>query len=179
MILLSPLVAAGCSTEDPRQEANRAIERANEDIAAHDDLYDEARAAYEESQSSAQDEESAETTQSAESAGEARESMQEARSRLEEARREISTIRDLDVSSDLREYSRTLDEALESQLRAERREIEFYELLAEDPALQEDREQATEALDEAEDAYAEADREYQEAAEVADSNPELVAPESG
>lgn len=176
VILLSPLVVAGCSTQDPRQEADRAIERANEDISAHDDLYNEAREDYERSQDSVQSEE---TTQGAESAGEALDSMQEARSRLEEARREISSIRDLEVSSDLLQYSRALDEALESQIRAERREIAFYELLAKDPALEEDRQRAIGLLAEAEDAYDEADRAYREAAEAADSNPELVAPESG
>lgn len=179
MILLSLLAAAlvvsGCST-DPRQEADGAIERANEHISAHDELYDEARAAYEEARSSVQ--EDGERTAQAQSISEARRKMQEARDELRQARREISSVRDLDVSGELKEYARTLDGALEAQMTAEQREIEFYETAAEDPALEDNRERAIGILAEAEDAYQEAEDGYERAAEIGDSNPRMAAPQS-
>lgn len=190
VILLSLLLAVGCSA-DPRVQADRAIQQANEDITAHDELFDEARAAYSDAQQtirennensdneSTNDEGTTPESQAAESVSEARSKLQDARSRLEEARGEISGIQDLEVSDDLLEYSRTLEEAISAQMRAEEREISFYEILAEDPGLEENREQAMELLDEASQAYTEAENGYQEANSIADSNPELVAPESG
>lgn len=190
VILLSLLLAVGCSA-DPRVQADRAIQQANEDITAHDELFDEARAAYSDAQQtirennensdneSTNDEGTTPESQAAESVSEARSKLQDARSRLEEARGEISGIQDLEVSDDLLEYSRTLEDAISAQMRAEEREISFYEILAEDPGLEENREQAMELLDEASQAYTEAENGYQEANSIADSNPELVAPESG
>lgn len=190
VILLSLLLAIGCSA-DPRVQADRAIQRANEDITAHDELFDEARAAYSDSQQtiretnensdneSTNDEGTTPESQASESISEARGKLQDARSRLEEARGEISGIQDLEVSEDLLEYSRTLEDAISAQMRAEEREVSFYEILAEDPGLEENREQAMELLDEAGQAYTEAENGYQEANGIADSNPELVAPESG
>jgi rubrerythrin len=201
VILLSLLLAVGCSA-DPRVQADRAIQQANEDIEAHDELFDEARAAYSDAQQtiretnansensegseggdsdggSTNDEGTTPESQAAESVSEARSTLQDARSRLEEARGEISGIQDLEVSDDLLEYSRTLEDAISAQMRAEEREISFYEILAEDPVLEENREQATELLDEAGSSYTEAENGYEEANSIADSNPELVAPESG
>ncbi|MDN5697018.1 MAG: hypothetical protein L0G70_03460 [Rubrobacter sp.] len=179
VILLSSLVASlalsGCS-ESPRQQANQDIESANEEISAHNELYGEARATYEEARGSTQ-EQSEGTTQSR-SVSDARQTMQEARSRLQQARDEISGIRDLDVSEELMEYSRTLDGALEAQIRAEQREIDFYELAEEDPALEDNRERAIGILDEAENAYEEAEEGYEEAAEIGNSNPQMAAPDS-
>lgn len=179
MILLSllatSLVFFGCSAE-PHREADSAIERANGHISAHDDLYDEARAAYDEARNSLQENDG--TTAQARSISEAGQKMQEARGRLQQARQEISGIRDLDVSGELQEYVRTLDGALEAQIRAEQREIEFYEIAAEDPALEDSRERATGILAEAEDAYQEAEDGYERAAEIGDSNPRMAAPQS-
>jgi tetratricopeptide (TPR) repeat protein len=203
VILLSLLLAVGCSA-DPRVQADRAIQQANEDITAHDELFDEARAAYSDAQQtiretnensedsegddsdggspdseSTNDEGTAPESQAAESISEARGKLRDARSRLEEARGEISGIQDLEVSDDLLEYSQTLEDAISAQMRAEKREISFYEILAEDPGLEENREQAMELLEEASKSYTEAENGYQEANSLADSNPELVAPESG
>lgn len=175
-LLAAALVISGCSS-DPRQEADGAIERANEHISAHDELYDEARAAYEEARSSLQ-EENGETTAQAQSISEARREMQEARSELQRAREEISSVRDLEVSGELQEYARTLDGALEAQITAEQREIEFYEIAAEDPALEDNRERAIGVLAEAENAYQEAEDGYERAAEAGDSNPQMAAPRS-
>lgn len=185
MILLSLIAVAGCSA-DPRLEANRAVESANEEISAHDELFDEARNTYSEARQSIRG--SSESTEAeatgaegteVESISEARGTLEEASGRLENAREEISGIRDLDVSNELLDYSRTLDGALSAQIRAEEREIAFYEVLAEDPALEENRDRAIGLLTEAEDSYAEAESGYREADQIADSNPELVAPENG
>lgn len=195
VILLSLLLAIGCSA-DPRVQADRAIQQANEDIEAHDELFDEARAAYSDAQQtiretnensesensdseSTNNEDTTPESQAAESVSEARGKLRDARSRLEEARGEISGIQDLEVSDDLLEYSQTLEDAISAQMRAEKREISFYGILAEDPGLEENREQAMELLDEASQAYTEAENGYKEANSIADSNPELVAPESG
>jgi hypothetical protein len=198
VILLSLLLAIGCSA-DPRVQADKAIQQANEDINAHDKLFDEARAAYSDAQQTIR--ETNENSQSSEggqsegsdsgggstndggttgeSISEAQSKLQDARSRLEEARGEISGIQDLEVSDDLLEYSRTLENAISAQMNAEEREISFYEILAGDPGLEENLEQAMELLDEAGSSYTEAENGYQEASNIADSNPELVAPEGG
>lgn len=187
VILLSPVIVAGCSS-DPRLEANRAIERANEEISAHDELFDEARGIYSETQQAVRESgenpestrrESTGTTGQAEDISEARDTLEEARDRLQAAQEEISGIQDLEVSQELLRYSRTLDGALADQIRGEEREISFYEILAEDPALEENRDRAIGILAEAEDAYAAAESGYAEAKEIADSNPDLIVPESG
>ncbi|WP_047864184.1 hypothetical protein [Rubrobacter aplysinae] len=193
MILLSLTFAAGCSS-DPRVEANDAVERANEDISAHDELFDEARGSYSESRQAVRDgsgdgndsEGSGETREStgsespaARGASEARNKLQDARGRLQEGREEISGIQELEVSDSLMRYSRTLEGAISAQMRAEEREISFYEILAEDPSLEDNRDRATELLDEARQAYTEAENGYQEAAEIAGSSPEITAPGSG
>lgn len=185
VILLSPVIVVGCSS-DPRLEANRAIERANEEISAHDELFDEARGIYSETQQAVREGgESPEstdmgTTGQAEDISEARDTLEEARDRLQAAQEEISGIQDLEVSQELLRYSRTLDRALADQIRGEEREISFYEILAEDPALEENRDRAIIGiLAEAEDAYAAAESGYAEAREIADSNPELIVPEGG
>lgn len=184
MILLSPVIVVGCSS-DPRLEANRAIERANEEISAHDELFNEARGIYSETQQAVREGgESPEstdmgTTGQAEDISEARDTLEEARDRLQAAQEEISGIQDLEVSQELLRYSRTLDGALADQIRGEEREISFYEILAEDPALEENRDRAIGILAEAEDTYAAAESGYAEAREIADSNPELIVPEGG
>jgi hypothetical protein len=127
VILLSPVIVAGCSS-DPRLEANRAIERANEEISAHDELFDEARGIYSETQQAVREggesPESTEmestgmgTTGQAEDISEARDTPEEARDRQQAAQEEISGIQDLEVSQELLRYSRILDRALADQIR--------------------------------------------------------------
>lgn len=181
VILFSLLFIAGCSS-DPRVEANKSIERANEKISAHDKLFDEARNAYPEAQRSIRGSgestspESTETT--SESISEARSKLEDARARLKEAREQISSIQDQEVSEELLNYSRTLEEALAAQMRGEKREIAFYEILAEDPKLEKNRDRAIEKLDEAKKAYAEAKSGYEEADRIANSNPKIIDSES-
>ena len=55
--------------------------------------------------------------------------------KLEETREPPSNIQDLKVDPELQEYTEPLSNALESQLAAEAKEIQFYEMLEQDPAL--------------------------------------------
>jgi hypothetical protein len=72
-----------------------------------------------------------------------------------------------------------LSEAMDAQLAAEAKEIEFYGILEEDPALQENREEALDLLSEVGEGYQKAEKIYDEAHNVANANPRLIeaAPE--
>lgn len=184
VILLSLLFISGCSS-DPRVEANQSMERANEKISAHDKLFDEARNDYSEAQrairasgESTSPESTGTQDGETESISEARSKLEDARSRLKEAREEISSIQELEISEELLNYSRTLEEALTAQMRGEKLELAFYEVLAEDPTLEENRDQAIEKLDEAKKSYSKAESGYEEASKIANSNPDVVASES-
>ncbi len=66
--------------------------------------------------------------------------------KLEEAREPLCNIQDLKVDPELQEYTGLLPNALESQLAAEAKEIQFYEMLEQDPALSENRNDAQDIL---------------------------------
>ena len=83
-------------------------------------------------------------------------------------------MRDLDVDSTVQRYARLLSQAMDAQLAAEAREIEFYGILEEDPALEDRREEALDLLGQAGDDYQEAEDIYAEARDLADSNPDLI-----
>ena len=55
---------------------------------------------------------------------------------------------DLDVDPAVKEYASLLSEAMEDQLDAEAKEIEFYGILEQDPALENNREKALDLLSE-------------------------------
>lgn len=182
VIALAFLSSGACGPfgEDPRAEANAAIVEANEKIREHNRLFDRARATYERTREAVESGEDAEGQ--VENILGARRDLEEARARLEEAREILAGIPELEVEEEIKEYARLLIRALEAQIAAESREIAFYELLEEDPALEESREEAREILAEAEEAYAEAGEAYAEAQSFADENPELLAreaPEAG
>ena len=71
---------------------------------------------------------------------EAREKMEDARTRLQEARDSLGNVNDLDVDPAVKRYAATLSDAMEAQISAEDSEIQFYTLLEEDPALENNRE---------------------------------------
>ena len=176
MITLS---LAGCSgiSLDPYDQANRNVADANEAIEEHNQLFADARSTYEEARGSVEAGEttSAEaTTQEVERIAQAREDMQEARTTLEEAREPLSEVQDLAVEAQIQEYAGLLSEAIDAQLAAESREIDFYELLEQDPTLADNREEAEGILTEVGDGYEEAENAYERAREVANANPELL-----
>jgi hypothetical protein len=53
----------------------------------------------------------------------------------------------------VKRYASTLSDAMEAQISAEDREIEFYTLLEEDPALENNREEAENLLEQVGDDY--------------------------
>ena len=175
VILLSSLLLAGCSGvfgESPGEKADQAITEANGAIAEHNRLFDQARATYTDvkQQIEAGEDPSAQQDRITE----ARDKMEQARSRLQDARDSLETVNDLDVDPAVKRYAGTLSDAMEAQISAEDREIEFYALLQEDPSLENNREEAENLLEQVGDDYERAEQAYAEARELADENPELI-----
>jgi hypothetical protein len=168
------LLLAGCSggSSDSLEQANESVVEANEAINEHNDLFDGARNLYEEAREAIEDGE--EPSEEAERVTQARETMQEARDNLEEARDSLTTVQNLQVDSTVKEYAQLLTDTLDAQLAAEAREIEFYEILEEDPTLDEDRERALDLLTQISEGYQRAKDSYGQAQELADANPELL-----
>lgn len=183
VIVLAPLLLYGCSglSEDPREQANEAISSANESVSRHNELFEETRSTYQnvkeniESSGGSSDEENA-FQEEKEQIAAATDNLQQARGELEEARGALGEVEDLEVDPTIKEYANLLSGAMEAQISAESSEIEFYELLQEDPTLENSREEAERLLSEAGDGYQEAENAYQEAQELADANPELLGP---
>lgn len=175
VILLSTLLLAGCSGlfgESPGERADRAITEANEAIEEHNRLFGEARETY----ASVKSEIEAGNDPSAQQdrITEARETMEQARSRLQDANDSLGEVNDLDVDPAVKRYANTLSEAMDAQISAENREIEFYALLQEDPALENNREEALDLLEQVGNDYETAEQAYAEARNLADENPDLI-----
>jgi DNA repair exonuclease SbcCD ATPase subunit len=178
VITLSVLLA-GCQSlfEDPRERANEAIAEANRSIERHNELFSQARDTY--SEVKEQVESGADPSKEAERVTEAKETLEEARGNLEDAREALTGIRELEVDPTVKDYARTLSEAMDAQLTAEAREIEFYEILEDDPALEDRREEALAVLEEVGEGYRRAEAAYERAREIADSNPEVIMSGAG
>ena len=174
MISLSLVLAAGCSgvSGGPRERADDAISEASETIAEHDRLFGEARETYGAAREAIEDGQDPE--EQARRIAEARETLAEARTSLEEAREPLLEVRDLDVEPEIKEYAGLVAEAIDAQIAAEAREMEFYEILEGDPILREDRERALGVLSEVEESYERAEASYARSREIADANPELI-----
>ncbi len=182
VILLSLVLLSGCSGllgEDPGEQANQAIKNANASISEHNRLFDEARTTYTDAKQ--QIESGDDPSQEKDRITKAKNSLEVARQKLKDAREHLSTVDDLDVDPAVKEYARLLSDAMDAQLAAEAREIEFYDLLEEDPALENNRERALDLLSEIGVGYERAERAYAEAQDLADSNPNVIqaAPEGG
>lgn len=176
ILAIAFLVMPGCSSffGDPREDANEAIAEANSSIAEHNRLFEEARDTYSGVKESI--ESGDEPAGQEEDIVRARESMQEARGYLQEARSSLSGVEDLEVEDAVGQYANLLSAAMNQQLEAEAREIEFYEILEEDPALEDRREAALDLLAEVGEGYAAAEEDYEQAQELANSNPDLLSP---
>ncbi|HEX6709350.1 MAG TPA: hypothetical protein VF068_03390 [Rubrobacter sp.] len=175
VILLSMLVLAGCSGilgEDPRQQADKAISDANKSISEHNKLFDKARSTYADVKQKieAGDDPSKEKDRITE----AKNTLEKARNDLQDARGSLGTVKDLDVDPAIKKYASLLSEAMDEQLAAEAKEIEFYGILEQDPALENDREKALDLLSEVGKGYQKAEKTYGEAQEVANSHPKLI-----
>ena len=181
VISLFALLLGGCAGvfgQSPREQANDAIADANEHIAEHNKLFEEARDTY------------ADVKEKIESGGdpteedrnritEAKNTLEEARTNLDEARESLGSVNDLDVDKTIKDYAGLLSEAMDAQLAAEAKEVEFYDLLEEDPALENNREKALDLLSEIGAGYEKAEKTYSEAQDLANSNPKVIeaAPE--
>jgi hypothetical protein len=180
VILLSAFVLAGCSAvfgENPREQADQAISSANESISKHNVLFDEARSTYADVKQRIESGE--DPSKEKDNIAEAKNTLEEARQHLQDARDSLGTVADLDVDPSVKEYASLLSEAMDAQLAAEAKEIEFYGILEEDPALQNNREEALALLSEVGEGYQKAEKTYDEAQNVANANPKLIeaAPE--
>ena len=182
VISISAFLLGGCSGvlgNDPREQANEAIVEANESIAQHNQLFEQARDTYADvkQQIEAGEDPSGERDRITE----AKETLEDARGNLDDARESLAGVQDLEVDGTIKQYARLLSEAMDAQLAAEAKEVQFYDLLEEDPALENNREQALELLEEIGAGYERAERTYAEAQELADSNPNVIeaAPEGG
>jgi hypothetical protein len=182
VISISAFLLGGCSGVlgmDPREQANEAIVEANESIAQHNQLFEQARDTYADvkQQIEAGEDPSGERDRITE----AKETLEDARGHLDDARESLAGVQDMEVDRTIKQYARLLSEAMDAQLAAEAKEIQFYDLLEEDPALENNREQALDLLEEIGAGYERAERTYAEAQELADSNPNVIepAPEGG
>ena len=175
VILLSLLVSAGCSGvfgEDPSEQADRAISRANKSISEHNELFDKARSTYADVKEKI--EAGDDPSKEKDDITEAKNALVKARQDLQDARESLGIVADLDVDPPVKEYAGLLSEAMDAQLAAEAKEIEFYGILEEDPTLQNNRKRALDLLSEVGDGYKEAEKTYDEAQEVADEHPRLI-----
>jgi DNA repair exonuclease SbcCD ATPase subunit len=180
VILLSTLLLAGCSGvfgPSPGERADQAISEANGAISEHNRLFDDARGTYAavKEQIEAGNDPSAQQDQITQ----AKEKMEGARSKLQEARDSLESVNDLDVDPAVKRYAATLSDAMEAQISAEDREIQFYTLLEEDPALENNREEAENLLRQVGDDYDRAEQAYAEARQLADENPDLIESTNG
>lgn len=175
-LALALLILPGCSSlfGDPREEANESIAEANESIAEHNRLFEQARNTYTSVKESI--ESGDEPGEQEEEITRARESLQEARGHLQEAQGSLAGVEDLEVEDAVRRYANLLSDAMDQQLEAEATEIEFYEILEGDPALEEQRDAALDLLSEVGEGYTAAEQNYEEAQELANSNPDVLSP---
>jgi hypothetical protein len=180
VILLSVVVLASCSGvfgESPREQADQAISNANKSISEHNELFAKARSTY--AAVKQKIESGDDPSEEKDSIAEAKNTLEKARKHLQDARESLGTVADLDVDPSVTKYARLQSEAMDAQLAAEAKEIEFYGILEEDPALQNNREKAIDLLSEVGNDYQKAKKIYDEAQKVADANPKLIeaAPE--
>jgi DNA repair exonuclease SbcCD ATPase subunit len=175
VILLSSLLFSGCSGvlgEDPGEQANQAIKDANASISEHNRLFDEARSTYTDVKQ--QIESGEDPSQEKDRITEAKNTLEQARQKLKDARESLSGVDDLDVDPTVKEYAGLLSDAMEAQLAAEAKEVQFYGILEEDPALENNREKALDLLEEVGAGYREAEESYAKAQDLANSNPGLI-----
>jgi hypothetical protein len=100
--------------------------------------------------------------------------MQEARDELKKVREPLSEMQGLDVEPEIGQYARDLSETADAQISAKDQEIDFYDLLEQDPTLEDSRTEAENILSEVDDGYEEAEEAYERAQELANANPELL-----
>ena len=174
VITLSSLLSASCAGHfgGPYAQANGLVDEANEAIEEHNRPFKEARLAYEGAREAVEAGEDA--SEEAERIAQARQIMQEARDELKKVREPLSEMQGLDVEPEIGQYARALSETVDAQISTEDREIDFYELLEQDPTLKDSRTEAENILSKVDGGYEEAKDSYERAQELANANPELL-----
>ena len=171
VISLSALLLSGCSG-NPREQADDAIAEANRSVNEHNKLFEQARDTYTDVKEKV--ESGGDPSKEKERITEAKNTLEEARNNLDDARDSLGTVRALDVDPDIKKYASLLSKAMDAQLAAEAKEIEFYDLLEEDPALENNRERALDLLSEVGPGYERAEKAYAQAEEFANSHPKVI-----
>jgi hypothetical protein len=180
VILLSVILLSGCGGlfgNSPREQADEAISNANESISEHNKLFDQARSTY--SDVKKKIEAGDDPSKEKDNITAAKNDLQEARTHLQDAKGSLETVDDLDVDPAIKEYANLLSEAMQDQLDAEAKEIEFYGILEQDPALENNRDEALDLLTEVSEGYQKAEKTYGEAQDFADAHPKLIAGSQG
>jgi hypothetical protein len=180
VILLSVILLSGCAGifgQSPREQADEAISNANESISEHNKLFDQARSTY--SDVKEKIEAGDDPSKEKDNITAAKNNLQEARTHLQDAKGSLETVDDLDVDPAIKEYAGLLSEAMQDQLDAEAKEIEFYGILEQDPALENNREEAIDLLSEVSEGYQKAEKTYGEAQDFADAHPKLIEGSQG
>ena len=175
VILLSAFVLTGCSGvfgEDPREQADEAISNANESLTEHNELFEQARSTYAAVKQKIGSGNA--PAKEKDSIVEDKNNLEKARKDLQDARESLGTVAELDVDPSVKKYASLLSEAMDAQIAAEAKEIEFYGILEEDPALQNNREEALGLLSEVGEGYQKAEKTYDEAQNLANSHPKLI-----
>lgn len=178
VILFSALLSTGCSGlfGDPREQANEAVAEANDSIAKHNRLFERARDTYADVKQKV--ESGDDPSREKKRITEAKNTLEEARGNLQDAKESLDGVRDLDVDDTVKRYAELLSGAMEAQISAEAREIEFYGILEKDPALENRRQEALDLLSEVGDGYSKAEDAYGKARELANKNPDVLGPGS-
>ena len=174
VILLSALLLGGCVgfLQNPRERANQAIEDANESVTKHNELFEQARQTYADVKKKIDSGEDPSKLRGR--ITDAKHTLEEARLHLDDARDSLGRVQDLDVNQTIKEYARLLSGAMDIQLAAEAKEVEFYDLLEEDPALENNRKKALDLLSEVGTGYKKAEKAYEQAQDFADSHPDTI-----
>jgi hypothetical protein len=175
VIVLSVILLSGCSGifgQSPREQADEAISNANDSISEHNKLFDQARSTY--SDVKEKIEAGDDPSKEKDNISSAKNDLQEARTHLQDAKGSLQTVDDLDVDPAVKEYANLLSQAMQDQLDAEAKEIEFYGILEKDPALENNREEALNLLSEVGEGYQKAEKTYTKAQNLADEHPKLI-----
>jgi septal ring factor EnvC (AmiA/AmiB activator) len=168
------LLLSGCSafSANPREQADDAIAEANSHVKEHNRLFEQARDTYTTVKEKV--ESGTDPSKEKEQITEAKNTLEKARNNLDDARDSLATVRTLDVDPAIKEYASLLSKAMDAQVVAETKEVEFYDLLEEDPALENNRERALDLLSEVGSGYEKAEKAYSEAQKFADSHPKVI-----
>lgn len=176
VIIFAALLTFACSSnsDNPREKANQAVAKANQQIAEHNKLFNQSRDTYTQVKDKLESGDDPEKQK--EQITEASDTLKEARGHLQDARDSLNGVANLkDLDPAVKRYVRLLSQAMDAQLSAEAKELEFYDVLENDPALEGNREKALDLLSEVDEDYKQAENAYAQARDLASSNSSVIA----